>query len=58
MLHYHHCLIQILNELLLGEGFLIDFQPVSIDKHGLIKILVEEALLKERGSNSMENVGN
>jgi len=34
MIHYHHCLIQIFNELSLGEGFLVDFQPVSIDKHG------------------------
>lgn len=34
MLHYHHCLIQIFNELFLGEGFLVDFQAMSIDKHG------------------------
>jgi len=32
MLHYHHCLIQIFNKLSLGEGFLVNFQPMSIDK--------------------------
>lgn len=34
MLHYHHYFIQILNKHSPGEGFLLDIQPMSIDKHG------------------------
>ena len=34
MLQYHQCLIQIFDELSLSEGFLVYFQPMSIDKHG------------------------
>jgi len=35
MLHYHHRFIQVFNELSLGKGFLVGFQPLSIDKHGM-----------------------
>jgi len=34
MVQYHNDLIQIFNELLLGERPLVNFQPMSIEKHG------------------------